>query len=107
MAIRYTRGFLSLVARSDHFVNHGVRLGINSEDEYESLADEFLGGPRKGTTLQFTRRWNGDIVRYDEVDDVFGVLSGDRFVRTFYRPDPEIHGEPTNLDYYLCEEAQA
>jgi filamentous hemagglutinin len=95
------------VARSDHFFNHGARLGVVSEDEYESLADQFLGSPRRDTTHQFTRSWNGDIVRYDEVDDVFGVLSSDRFNRTFYRPDPAIHGESTNLDYYLCEEEQA
>jgi pyocin large subunit-like protein len=53
------------------------------------------------------RPWNGDLVRYDEGVDVFAVLRSDGFIKTCYRPDPVFHGQRTNLDYYLSEEAKA
>lgn len=83
-----------------------MRLGIKTEEEYEEFADEFLGAARAVTTREFTRPWNGDVVRFDEYSDVFGILAFDRFVKTCYRPDPLIHGEASNLDYYLEEEAK-
>jgi pyocin large subunit-like protein len=105
MPTRQTRGFRSILHRSDHFTAHGKRLGIATEEEYEEFADRFLGTPCPATARQFTRVWNGDLVRYDEVSDVFGVLGADRFIRTCYRPDPRYHGEASNLQYYLSEEA--
>jgi hypothetical protein len=106
MPTRHTRGFRSVVHRSDHFGNHGERLGIIVEEEYEEFADIFLGTPCPATARQFTRPWNGDLVRYDEVMDVFGILDCDRFIKTCYRPDPVYHGEASNLEYYLSEEAK-
>jgi len=107
MACRYTRGFLSRLHLADHFQNHGARLGLTTEDEYETLADTFLRDPCPSSARQFVRPWNGDLVRYDEGVDVFAVMRNDGFVKTCYRPDPAFHGERTNLDYYLSEEARA
>ena len=107
MSCRYTRGFLSLLQRADHFQNHGARLGIATEEEYEKLADDFLRNPCPESARQFVRPWNGDLVRYDEGVDVFAVMRNDGFIKTCYRPDAAFHGERTNLDYYLTEEAKA
>lgn len=107
MACRHTRGFLSAVHLSDHFQNHGASLGLLTEDEYETFADVFIGGPSAPATRQFVRPWNGDLVRYDEGMDVFAVMRNDGFIKSCYRPDPAFHGERTNLDYYLSEEARA
>jgi len=96
-----------LVHRADHFQNHGERLGLLTEDEYETFADAFLGEPAPPSARQFVRPWNGDLVRYDEGVDVFGVLRNDGFIKTCYRPDPAFHGQRTNLDYYLSEEERA
>jgi pyocin large subunit-like protein len=106
MPVQYTRGFRSLLHREDHFKVHGARLGIAAAEYYEEFADEFLGTPCPVTALQFIRPWNGDLVRYDESVDVFGILASDRFIKTCYRPDPLVHGEASNLDYYLEEEAK-
>jgi pyocin large subunit-like protein len=106
MPVQYTRGFRSFLRRSDHFGDHGKRLGVATEQEYETLADTMFG-PISPTIRQFTRSWNGDLVRYDEVKDVFAIKDGDGFLKTCYRPDPFFHGEATNLDYYLSEEAKA
>jgi len=79
-------------------------LGIGDEEAYEAFADSFLGQPRRAGLLEFTRPWNGDLVRYDEVADVFAMLGKDRFIKTCYRPDPSIHGEATNLEYFFSED---
>jgi hypothetical protein len=107
MPVQHTRGFRSVLHRSDHFSAHGQRLGVLTEEEYEILADNFLGPLISSTTRQHKRSWNGDLVRYDEVADVFAVLDRDGFIKTCYRPDPQVHGAPTNLDYYLDEEENA
>ena len=105
MPPQHTRGFRSLPERSDHFQAHGARLGIFSEEEYADFADTFLRSPCPPLALEFVRTKNGDRVRYDEIEDVFAVVTKDGFIKTCYRPDPVFHGEPSNLDYYLREEA--
>ena len=107
MPVRHTRGFKSALHRADHFKAHGARLGIASEEEYEAFAEDFLRPDPPVSVRQFVRPWNGDLVRYDEVVDVFGILGSDRFIKTCYRPDPQFHGAETNLAYYLEEEAKA
>jgi pyocin large subunit-like protein len=107
MAVQYTCGFKSLLHKADHFSAHGARLGVSAEEDYETLADNFLGPAISATTRQHKRSWNGDLVRYDEVVDVFAVLDCDGFIKTCYRPDPQVHGARTNLDYYLDEEGNA
>jgi len=107
MPLVHTRGFRSLVRRADHFKNHGPRLLIATEAGYEEFADWFLGQPLSSALRQFTRPWNGDIVRYDEASDVFAILGNDGFIKTCYRPDPFFHGAATNLEYYLEEEQKA
>jgi pyocin large subunit-like protein len=45
-------------------------------------------------------RVNGDMVRFDPATDAFGVVMPDGTIRTYYKPDPAVHGYPRNLDYY-------
>jgi len=78
-----------------------------TEEDYETFSDEFLRRPCPAPARQFVRSWNGDLVRYDEAADVFAILRKDRFIKTCFRPDPLIHGQPTKLDYYLSEAANA
>lgn len=106
MPLRHTRGFRSALHRSDHFQVHGVGLGLIGEDDYEAFADWFLRQPRPAGVEEFIRQRNGDLVRYDEAGNVFAILARDRFIKTCYRPDPSVHGERTNLDYYLKEKAK-
>lgn len=102
----HTRGFVSLLHKSDHFQNHGARLGIMTEEDYETFADEFLRDTCPASALQFVRGWNSDLVRYDDAADVFAVLRKDGFIKTCYRPDAVFHGKSTNLEYYLSEKAE-
>lgn len=105
MPLTNTRGFRAPLLLSDHFGRHGVRVGITTETDYEDNADAFLCPTCPPSALEFRRR-NGDLVRYDQVGDVFAVLARDGYIKTYLRPDPLVHLEPTNLDYYRREQAK-
>jgi len=105
MALEHTRGFRTALHRHDHFTSHKSRLRVSTADEYETIADLLLGNPCPASALEFTRSRNGDLVRYDPVQDVFAVLSRDGFIKTRDRPDPAFHQLATNMDYYRREEA--
>jgi pyocin large subunit-like protein len=102
----HTRGFKTLLHRSDHFTAHGARLGVATEQSYEEFADAIFGLP-PSSVLEFRRPWNGELVRYDQVREVFAVRDSHGFIKTCYNPEPLVHGCATNLDYYLEEEAKA
>lgn len=86
--------------RAGHYGDHGTDFGATSESDYEQKADAFL---RCALTVDHHERVraNGDTVRFNIVTDEFAILSNDGFIRTYYKPDPGIHGEGTNYDYYL------
>lgn len=95
------KGFdLSQLGR--HFQDHGRRLGVASEFEYELLAKKFLNRPAGGTLLTKVRP-NGEMVRFDTITEYFGVKTSGGRIKTFYKPDPTIHGYRTNLDYFLAQ----
>lgn len=98
-----TKGFDPLEL-ADHFKRHGNKFGVKTAIEYELLADQFLGGP-KTTACVECQRAQGDIVRYDYNTEEFGVLSSNRVIRTYFKPDPAIHGMANNRDYfqYMCK----
>ncbi len=66
------------------------------------MAADFLTGPRGSNTLE-RLRLNGDIVRFDTKTNAFGVVSMNGTLRTFYVPDPVVHGYPSNLDYFNAQ----
>jgi pyocin large subunit-like protein len=82
----------------DHFRRHGARLGMKTFGEYETKAIRFLSQPLPPGVLEKMRTY-GDTIRYDPVEDIFGILTVNGTIRTFCRPDPQFHGFPTNEDY--------
>ncbi len=97
----FTSGFSSAIELADHFRKHGNEfVGVASAIEYQRRADEFLGGPKRSTTLEY-RRTKGDLVRFDPTTDEFGVLMVSGYIRTYFKPKPGVtHGRRTNLDYF-------
>jgi hypothetical protein len=83
----------------DHYSRLGADFGATSAAQYEGMADAFLNGPRGTGVLQRVRA-NGDVARYDPASEAFGIVKPDGTIRTFYKPDPAVHGYPTNLDYF-------
>jgi filamentous hemagglutinin len=86
----------------DHYTRHGADFGAPSAAQYEQMADAFLNGPRGIGVLQKVRA-NGDVVRYDPATQAFGVVKPDGTIRTYYEPDPAVHGYPTNMDYFHAQ----
>ena len=84
------------------FNKHGSDFGALTASEYENQAASFLSDPDNADVLQFTRK-GGDIVRFNPSTDEFGVLGSDGTIHTYYRPNPQIHGKPTNLDYFYSQ----
>jgi hypothetical protein len=89
--------------RASHFSDHGSDFGAKSPAEYEQQASTFLDGPKSANTLEKIRPQSGDAVRFDPATDEFGVLSRNSVIKTYYRPDPAVHGYPTNLDYFNAQ----
>ena len=83
----------------DHYERHGADFGATDAVDYERRADGFLTGQRNSDTLERVRE-NGDVVRYNPNTDEFGVVSKDGVLRTYFKPDPSVHGRPSNLDYF-------
>jgi YD repeat-containing protein len=86
----------------DHFARHGSDFGATTATDYEQQANNFLNSPAGNGVLQKVRA-NGDIVRYNPVTDEFGVAKSNGVIRTYYKPDPAVHGYSTNLDYFNAQ----
>jgi filamentous hemagglutinin len=87
----------------DHFGRHAADFGATSPADYEAMADRFLTGDLPPGALEKVRP-NGDVVRYNPVTEEFGVLkSGGATIRTYYVPDPAVHGYPSNLEYFHAQ----
>jgi filamentous hemagglutinin len=39
-------------------------------------------------------------VRYNPTTEEFGVISANGSIRTYYRPDPAVHGYSTHAEYF-------
>jgi filamentous hemagglutinin len=81
-------------------VDHGGDFGSASAAQYEQSADMFLNSPLSATRVERIRQ-DGDIIRFDILTNEFAVKSPDGYIRTYYKPNPAIHGQPSNYDYYL------
>lgn len=84
-----------------HFKDHGADFGAENAVDYVRQAHQFLQNPPAGTLTR--TRANGDVVRFDPATDSFGVMDSAGAPRTFYKPDPAVHGYPTNLDYFNAQ----
>lgn len=100
-----TNGFNATADRLQHWGDHHVDFEPPpiTEEEYEAKADAFLGGacpPHVLRCVRLTqsgrREW-----RYDPATNEFGVFAvTDRYVISYFKPDPAIHGHSTNEAYF-------
>lgn len=82
-----------------HYKDHHADFpDVQNALQYVQKATDWLHNPPPEADFCF--RPNGDFVVFDETTDYFGVMTKDGVPRTFYKPNPAVHGEPTNLDYF-------
>ena len=91
-----TRGFVSTDERRRHFLLHGAEFGAATEEEYEELADAFLGS-KWDAPVREKRTPNGDLVRYNPDTDEFGRLTASRTIRTYFKVN---RGRLGGLNYF-------
>jgi hypothetical protein len=93
------RNFDSVQNAYNHWVKHGEDFpNLMNAKQYVEQAKSFLRNP--GPDVQGTVRDNGDVVRFDSNTQEFGAMTEEGTPRTYYRPDPDSHGYPTNQDYF-------
>jgi pyocin large subunit-like protein len=108
-----TRGFTNQRQLVRHFAAHGRDFGAVDEDQYEFLADCFFA-PGRAEGVRECNRKNGDVIRFSQLTDEFGVVNRDMLILTYYKPVPcsslppaapryNCHGEKTNLLYFQKE----
>lgn len=87
------KGFASDALLKSHFEKHAAEFGgaFKNADEYLKGAQDFFKA-ESGDIIQYARK-NGDVVRYDAANNVFGVAAKDGSIRTMFKPDK-------GLDYF-------
>lgn len=95
-----TLSFRTLTKRSGHFQNHGADFGAITAEEYEGMASTFLENGLQVNCEEYTRLRDKARIRFNALTEEFGILSFDGYIRTYYIPNPLVHGEITNYDYY-------
>lgn len=88
--------------RIDHYDRHRFDFHYADDMEYERAADAMLAEPLS-TDLCEGVRSDGDRIRYRISTNEIVVARADGFLRTYFCPDPAIHGEATNWDYFVAE----
>jgi hypothetical protein len=82
----------------DHFDRHGPDFRAIDADDYAYKAQAFRNEAREKGYLM--KNDNGTILIYDPQGNRFGVYNANGKTQTYYKPDPSIHKQPTNMDYW-------
>lgn len=101
MSVALTRGFETEEDLLDHYQKHWAEFGAMTPDEYLAMADRFIGGDLNSSSTRECHRRNGDRVRYNEVTEEFAVMNRDGYIQTYFRPDPLLHEQGSNLNYFF------
>jgi len=113
-----TNGFESIQELRRHFQEHGADFGASNANEYEQMADVFLGGSKPDRVHECVRA-GGAKLRYDPTDEAFGILDSALVIRTYFKPVPcsslpgtiraaakqagRCHAHANNLVYFKAE----
>lgn len=68
-----------------HYQKHGAEFGNISQEQYLAMANALINDPDA-----LTKSDDGDTLFYDKYENEFAVLSGDGYIRTFFKPDDGI-----------------
>jgi hypothetical protein len=99
---RVIYGFISEWDRLQHFNDHRGEFGgaFPTPGEYEAGAIAFLNRPIAGAILESPRVKDGWTLRIDLETDEFAICDTTGGLRTYYKPNPFVHGKGDNLRYF-------
>ncbi len=96
--------FASPEAAMSHFQKHADEFGFSTLDEYLSAAGKFKASANvPGSNVLTKVRANGDLVLYNPITNEFAVIASDGTMRTYFLPDPAVHGYESNLAYFNAQ----
>jgi len=89
-----TMGFLNYRYFSLKFDKHAHEFGITSELQYATRADTFTGQTftlfkraLPSSPLEwFRRKHDKSIIKYDNPQNILGIVDKDNYLRTYFRP---------------------
>ncbi len=85
-----------------HWKKHGSEFPeFKNAKQYVEATKSFMNSPPKGSLTR--TRSNGDVLRYHEKSNTFGIMTKDGTPRTMFKPDPSQHGYRTNLEYFNAQ----
>lgn len=98
-----------------HFAKHSADFGATDEHDFEIKAQAFLNIViTPGCGIEENARSNGELVRYDTVNNHFAVMKPDGTIKTYYKPMmasaappgtpvDKMHNRLSNYQYFLDE----
>jgi RHS repeat-associated protein len=87
----------------DHAQRHGPDFGVDTAEEYAKRAQSFLQeAKQKGYEMLYNAKEQA-IKTYDKATNTFGTYNMDGTTKSFFKPDPAVHGYPTNVDYWNAQ----
>ena len=72
---------------SEHYNKHGKEMGFKSKEEYEKAASDVANSKE---ALHKKEKEDDDDVYYIEATNEFVIISGDGYIRTYFKPDSGI-----------------
>ena len=86
-----------------HFIKHGNDFSVNTKDDYFNMARQFAEDKDKNI-LHKINKYNDSIIKYNPNTNIFMSINiNTKEIRTFYKPNVNIHGYKTNLDYFNAQ----
>jgi pyocin large subunit-like protein len=82
-----TQGFESVEQLKLHFRKHGDDFRASNANDYEQMADGFLGADKQEGVHECVRPC-GAKLRYDPSSEAYGVLDAQDIIRTYFKPIP-------------------
>jgi hypothetical protein len=90
---------------ADHYARHGGDFGATSPDEYASQASRFLQRSQ-AERLPTKIESDGTIRTYDPNTNEFGSYNPNGSTKTYYAPNTNVHGYPSNWDYWVHQQGR-
>lgn len=99
IAKKYNWGDWTTLER--HFSDHGNDFGAKSSTDYAEKAQEWIKKAKSDKNIdKFYEERTGKTKFYDIKNNIFGVQNKDGGIVTYYKPDPRVHRENSNLEYW-------
>jgi hypothetical protein len=97
--------FANKTLLDEHFVKHAKEFGdkFKTAEQYAKGAQNFF--KRTGDNIMEYTRKNGDVVRYDKKNNVFGVAKKDGTIKTMFKPEDSLDYFKKELNTDLGEDA--